>query len=106
MNYQLALELKNAGFPQRFVGGDHHLSGWWIDEDNKPYGHENGNETECYVPTLSELIEAIQVPFSLHKQADGRFNAEYEAEPLEPEWFEGFTPLEAVAKLYIVLHKK
>lgn len=57
MTYELAKELKDAGFLQRTLG----------DYDGQECGHEEGEHTrECRVacPTLSELIEACGEDFS------------------------------------------
>lgn len=100
MNYELAKELKDAGFPQ---GGVNRERGFNIDT----------GEPIMY-PRLSELIEACGEPFySLHA-ADGWDGK---------EWFaslnhdsrkliasnakcSGKTPEEAVARLWLALNKK
>lgn len=62
MNYELAQELKDAGFPQLGNGQrecQHTVNG---------YDHTKLNGTECdstYYPTLSELIEACVGYFCL-----------------------------------------
>ncbi len=51
MTYELALQLKNAGFPQ---GEGKYLTATYPEGSNIKYQEE----TNCYDPTLSELIEA------------------------------------------------
>ena len=104
MDYELAKQLKAAGFPQK---GD-----WWF---RKYYDGEIGKinahrdipaKEDAYSPTLSELVEAclgLGHHFCLH-YANG-WNAETSrgsARILET----AKTPEEAVAKLWIELNKK
>lgn len=86
MNYELAKELKEAGFPQMDI--DENLSG----------------EPRPYRPTLSELIEACGEEFyKLTKQVEGWYamsmSALKEIGPCP-------TPEEAVARLWLALNKK
>ncbi len=76
MNYELAIQLKNAGFPQETKLG----SGYWADGmlyfiSSEDYVNpENGFPLKC--PILSELIQAcgkIGVKISHHE--DGRVYA-------------------------------
>lgn len=95
MNYELAKQLKDAGFPQsdecehcgNFLGGTFRLA----DED-------------VYRPTLSELIEACGDNFeSLMLRLHNHTWAV--SSPLA--MLGGFkTPEEAVAKLWLALNKK
>lgn len=99
MNYELALKLKKAGFPQEGKG-----------ETRAPL--EDPIFNEVYIPTLSELIEACGNKFqALHKfqttfQACG---GNYKGIDFECAWeyeTEGKTPEEAVAHLYLALNNK
>jgi hypothetical protein len=95
MDYKLANELREAGFPQ---GGN----GKWIGPPDKIVWRGGDR---VYVPTLDELIVAIGTDFrDLHYwvihlppvwQAIG-------SKPVEPIY--EATPLEAVAKLWIALN--
>lgn len=102
ITYEQAKELKDAGFPQS--GKSCH---WW---------HETGTSTSdeyaegrCYIPELSELIEACVPRCDLTLTESG---TDWEAglyNFYDGEWvyYEvGKTPEEAVAKLYIALNKK
>jgi len=99
MNYELAKQLKDAGFPQR--DADWYTSdGQWIPE----------NERE-YIPTLSELIEACGEHFYglLRGVGDGWQAGEswnYDFFDLNKTICDGSTPEEAVAKLWLELNKK
>lgn len=79
MNYELALKLKEAGFPVK----------WYV--DNSGYD----------LPTLSELIEECGegFKFSLHRFIEGWF-----ADTKGHEG-KGSTPEEAVANLWLELNK-
>lgn len=89
MNYELAKKLKEAGFKQ---------------------GNENGQECDdwidgCYIPNLSELIEACGNKFkSLWKEFDDNkwlVNCDH----LGYGGIKGVTPEEAVANLWLELNK-
>ena len=98
MNYKLAKELKDAGFPQKGRG-------WHID----PLGHLTNQVGEPRIPTLSELIEACGEDFGeLRRTAPKRGS-------VKMRWFAGNlldicglgkTPEEAVARLWLALKKK
>lgn len=121
MNYELAKELKDAGFPQK---GD----GEWYCEMDSPAGGsrfelldspnpkkvgEEGYES-IYAPTLSELIEAIgDIPFRLQSYYSGN-DIEWQADTCGnfKDWNHvadtaalGSTPEEAVARLWLQLNK-
>lgn len=102
ISYELARELKVVGFPQKGNGETRSEDGrpkdWGVFDDFVEY---------VYYPTLSELIEAI---------GDGYFTLEHcgkddwrcwrGLEP-KPQMFGiGTTAEEAVARLYLALHKK
>ena len=106
MNYSLAKQLKEAGFPQKGYGMPYSivvsLRGDEIALD--------GKENVYYYPTLSELIEACGERFgSLHsclntekKVVSWLCSALYEPYPTG----KGPTPEEAVAALWLALNKK
>lgn len=101
MNYELAKQLKDAGFPI-------------IEKADKApqpreYQIKNLGEVVC-IPTLSELIEAVErkIPFTyfgLEKHSN-----DWRAGTLKTggmnEMTSGSTPEEAVAKLWLELNKK
>src|SRR4030042_4814344 len=102
MNYELAKELKEAGFPQRGIlktqstGCPH-----WGTE-------EWGTRTDCgcwlSYPTLSELIEACGDDLALMGAATKGWNV-WRTGVKYPVVF-GTTLEEAVAKLWLKLNKK
>jgi len=98
MNYKLALELKKAGFPQGDISSLPQER-YWIKEE------------VCYIPTLSELIEACGDDFQLTKwDLNSNWIASteiyYDDAGYQDDIGKGKTPEEAVAKLYIKLNKK
>jgi hypothetical protein len=110
MNYELAKQLKDAGFPQNTDNQVLHpffCTGW--DKGNKCT-----KKDQCTVPTLSELIEACGGEFLDLSTIEGK-DYVWEAcgkyyccdEHGEGRKFgEGKTPEEAVAKLWLELNKK
>jgi hypothetical protein len=106
MNYELAKQLKDAGYPQPIIVRTCGHS-YWIAES------KNGREQErCYVPTLSELIEACGHPIVLHSPGSTDINEGYYM-PSKNLWsaFQGWektafgnTPEEAVAHLWLALN--
>lgn len=96
MNYELAKQLKEAGFPMKYSF------------DNVLYTH----------PTLEELIEACPKRFEIKEMSfDGDFTLsvsrsvwhvgyEHMDGWFEGEQAEGSTPTIAVAKLWLALNKK
>lgn len=63
MDYELAKQLKDAGFPQNYRG----TGNWYDDETGEPSpamllsSRRDHDLTKCsYVPSLEELIEAFQ----------------------------------------------
>jgi hypothetical protein len=96
ISYELALELKNAGFPQRVPDGD------------GPYGKE-----PYYLPTLSELIAACGRGFRLENLTENgvvnnggkdEWHAFFNDRSIANFIGMGATPEEAVARLYLALH--
>lgn len=131
INYELAKELKEGGFPQVYktskpymdfaydTGGelmmmhDDNDTNWWLGQgyDFRPEGKENELLVKC--PTLSELIDACGDRFtSLWNMRDG-WQAKYmdgvfenDSNPILIVRGSGSTPEEAVARLWISLHGK
>lgn len=111
MRYDLALELKNAGFPQRQMGGNHVLPSGEI----LPYIQAN----TAYIPTLEELIEECGEDFYSLRTADGKKWVAHPKKMLEAlavfatspnkswSWNAaiGDSSAEAVAKLWLALKK-
>jgi hypothetical protein len=99
MTYELAKQLKDAGFPFN----------WGVNGDTMLYDD---------FPSLSELIEACGDKFVLHSPKSKDINEEYYT-PSETEWtaysqterfgtiiYKGSTPEEAVANLWLKLNEK
>lgn len=111
MNYELAKELKDAGFPNSRAWLDNG-AGYWVDKGEFVYE----------VPTLSELIEACgDNILGLHRThgpdnnpngwfADTHTHAcdcgKTECQGFNWEHEEGATPEEAVARLWLALNRK
>lgn len=107
MDYQLAKELKDAGFPQRPANGNEPYPQYTGYGTGFVYPAE-GDNPEVYVATLEELIEACGEDFgSLNKIGNV-----WDAEPitgLSPDGvgaLSGNSPTEAVARLWLELNKK
>jgi hypothetical protein len=96
MDYSLANELKNEGFPQ---GG----RGRWTVDPNRIVVR---SEDRAYVPTLEELIEACGDEFGGIRRWDrGTWQCTRFSELGAPIQ-NGKTPTEAVARLWLALNKK
>ena len=112
MNYELAKQLKDAGFPQEGKGlyWEPTYFGYTGEKVDKPK-----TEHCVYLPTLSELIESCGDKFGQLVQCD-RFKGEgWFAIGCPTKWEddgvlniqeEGETPEEAVAKLWLKLNKE
>jgi hypothetical protein len=106
ITYELAKELKDAGFPHKHRycnGAECGYMGICLDD---------GLNTDVCIPTLSELIEACGDEFrSLHKLNEDKWRAtcthgsHFEVYVLDHVGI-GDTPEEAVAKLWLELNKK
>ena len=99
MNYELALELREAGFPGTFTG-----------ECETGCNVPNEDLTDfAYCPTPEELIEACGERFvSLNLIIDPKgwsCEAVNKNEEITGEIF-GATPTEAVARLWLAINKK
>lgn len=99
MDYELCKELKTVGFPFKS----------WSDTPSEQVVWDDTEIPISAEPTLSELIEACGDIFGgVHRlQIDGWiafiFDIEDSTRQVEAK---GKTPSEAVARLYIALHKK
>ena len=99
MTYELALALKNAGFPQE----DPYVKSVTITNENI---HEILSKVkgDCRIPSLSELIEACGAEFyALWVRGD---NTWFACKDLGDVGAEGSTPEEAVANLWLSLNEK
>ena len=109
MNYELAKELKEAGFPQQVMEvGDRII----YETERKLWDMSLGivNEVEgIREPTLSELIGAcgwkIQMLWQTTDTGDGGVMW-YAGTVFDPKLAYGSTPEEAVARLWLALNKK
>lgn len=105
LTYQDCIELKEAGFPQG--------KSIWLYSSDELYqvrmykGQFFGNELDA--PTLEELISAIGRDFDMvRKVYDGSGELKYwmaECTNRTGICCEGFSSIQAVARLYIALHK-
>ena len=106
ISYELALKLKEAGFPQE----PSKALGILMDMYGKV-----PTPTECKIPTLSELIEACGLKgfvmwelngiiYAGKDDTAGRGQNYYDDYPHPLE--EGLTPEEAVANLWLAINKK
>lgn len=104
MNYELAKELKDAGYPQTVGGGDEY------------HDPSKTNGGYAYGPTLFELIEACGAEFNM-------VNITANADQVNKKWHAlagyvmelsdaltnthtfGATPEEAVARLWLALNR-
>lgn len=103
MNYELALELKNAGFQQ--PEGHLNYRGLFLNPDNEI--DSRWEEGVAYVPTLSELIEACGDEFEgIYKEVEGWSASADKVSGWEDYEGRGSTPEEAVARLWLALHAK
>ena len=96
MNYKLAKQLKDAGFPQ----DRSNFCGHCLGEYRSFVKDDKGKVDEIKIPTLSELIEACGDKFDklIHTRVDQEWHAYGDGE------FDcGETPDEAVARLWIKL---
>lgn len=106
MNYELAKELKDAGWPQ--FGSPYVYKngkcGHRLYEETDEYPEEHKKDCFAHIPTLSELIEACgeTVTISRIRFADG-FKWTASANGIEFMDDDGAT---AVARLWLALNKK
>jgi hypothetical protein len=98
IDYTLANELKDAGFPQ---GG----KGRWLVDPGQIVARGGDR---AYVPTLEELIEACGENFAwLHQSVKSKkWAAQDFIYDEDSHGGQGSTPTEAVARLWLALNKK
>ena len=91
MNYELAKELKDAGFPQL-----------------RPVEHAPNSDEPLYIPTLEELIDACGEGFFMLIRRESKGDVYWFAQNSEDKGFgkPQLFPLIAVANLYLELNKK
>lgn len=105
MNYELARQLKDAGWPQNPDNPQLHTpgcNGW----GTQPEGLVCTSGSRPRVPTLEELIEECShygEPVELVVNPDGHSSARLNR---GPEHYTGNTPDESVARLWLALNKK
>lgn len=100
MNYELALQLKEAGFKQIWIRHDYYTDEGMIFRagTSRPL-----IGTEVSIPTLSELIDACGDKFGdITKRSDHWTAGNYHCDEEEM----GSFPEEAVARLWLKLNKK
>lgn len=105
LSYELTKELKDAGFPQTKDG-----LGYWYTEKSVIInaGIRVVDPERCYIPTLSELIEACGsdlITLERGQNEDGVISWVAYGDPDKING-DGLTPEEAVANLWIQLQKK
>lgn len=110
MEYRLAKQLKEAGFPQK---GDKDYSVFWVPPSGTLFldSHEKAPDDAVYLPNLSELInlcgEDIESLTQEHSQAGNEWVASsWNAVGGHIKFGRGSTPEIAVAKLWLSLNKK
>lgn len=100
ISYELAKQIKDAGFPLKKVG---------CHECDEGRQRLDGNRETLYAPTLSELIEACGEGFMRLGRANEPFNNDELWQGVGyfmKIYTLGSTPEEAVAKLWLELNKK
>lgn len=107
MDYTLAKELKDAGFPNMEFGP------LYVGKVILPQGGSNQDNPSIPIPTLEELIEACAKEFSNLKLYPNRIDSK-----LRGDWMAwgirettdklgyGFNPDEAIARLWLALNRK
>lgn len=110
MNYELAKQLKEAGFPQTGQG-------WmFIEIEGQDLPDEVWNADAAWsgiysvnikAPTLEELIEACggELHCLVHTIDEGKDFWSAGKDNIAQNWHNALTPNEAVARLYIALKK-
>jgi hypothetical protein len=95
MDYALAKELKDAGYPQ--IRRD----GFFLYAEQVPYAPRNAEK--AYAPALHELLDACGERFyGLRRTGDGWEASDGEQAFIDP----CKTPDEAVARLWLALNKE
>jgi hypothetical protein len=106
MTYELAKQLKEAGFPQRFG------SGYGFDEQGRTFqvvnnGYWEVKDTDISIPSLNELIKACGDEFGGLKHFPDEINNKFRAynQPITLST-NADTPDMAVARLWLALKHK
>ncbi len=105
MNHELAKELKDTGLTFEYPETRENTYSY-LDSSGNPCSAMG--KDAAYVPTLSELISACGVGL-MEIQRSGLGSSHWYAEGALDGWEkegEGSTPEEAVARLWLALHKK
>lgn len=108
MNYELAKELKDAGFPQKDTLFVIRKKEQGLTFKNTFSNIEVGDDWIA-APSLSELIDACGNDFGdlLWNPKSKKWSAHTQKLPIqEGHYSSGPTPEEAVAKLWLILNKK
>lgn len=95
--YELARELKEAGFPQGGEGNYVNV----VDARDPSWDEKN-----AYVPTLSELIDAVRKPEERDIELFLTVENDKTTAMFSGFYGTGSTPEEAVARLLLALNKK
>ena len=127
MNYKLAKQLKDAGFPCLYSSYKYYCSvckkcfsdtgGSYCDCDYMKLTDEQVNDKDVYIPTLSELIDACYIDSRYRKfvLTDEGIDTDMGYENLwavriekghDEFWNNGDTKKEAVANLWLELTKE
>lgn len=103
MNYELAKQLKDAGFPQTPIFSKEAPHGHYVEGDID--SDEGGivSTNSAYVPSLEELVEGCGKWIDLYGSKNAWYSSQYTALD-NKEIFAGSTPAEAVAKLWLALN--
>jgi len=95
MNYELAKQLKDVGYPQEAAKGSF-LSGTWFERE------------KTYIPTLEELINVCGDEFGELAKGNATIDSPWTASGLPVKigfCGQGKTPTEAVARLWLEINK-
>ena len=109
MNYELAKQLKDAGFPQELTSGRR----GYLSSGGVPVGADI-IAAQCYFPALEELIEACGERLILFETRGtwhaSKWGGNYCADHYIDDSLDGLhkaeKPKEAVAKLWLAIHSK
>jgi len=109
MNYELCKKLKDAKFPVPKSIYSKERYDKWMDEDGNLFMCQN-NVSDCYNPTLAELIESCGDKFYSLVRMVSEDKIWWNAHGVESSFGKtscsGSTPVEAVARLWLALNSK
>ena len=103
MDYELAKQLKDAGFPQKEKGTLLFADGITMADSQKKW-----NENSAYSPSLEELIDACGDEFGELGKGNATIDSPWTASGLPVKigfCGQGKTPTEAVARLWLEINK-